>query len=71
MHRNGKSHFEITCALRNGGIELHEEECERNVMTELTVGTSYSVASPLVNTIIKKSSSDLSPPTILTLKICS
>ena len=30
-----------------------ENECERNVMTELTVGTTYSVASPLANMVIK------------------
>ena len=30
-----------------------ENECERNVMTELTVETTYSVASPLANMIIK------------------
>ena len=30
-----------------------EEEYERNVMTELTVGTTYSIAPPLVNTVTK------------------
>ena len=30
-----------------------DEECERNVTTELTVGTTYSIASFLANTVIK------------------
>ena len=30
---------------------IMEEEYERNVTIELTVGTTYSVASPLANTI--------------------
>ena len=28
-----------------------EEECEWNIMTKLTVGTIYSVASPLANIV--------------------
>ena len=47
-----------------------EEGGERNVTTKLTVGSMYSVASPLANTVIKtKSSSGLSPSAILTSKI--
>ena len=46
-----------------------EEECDRNVTTELTVGTTYSVTSSLANMVIKtKSSSRLSPPAMLTSK---
>ena len=30
-----------------------EEECERNVLTELTVEATYLVTSPLANTVIK------------------
>ena len=44
MHRNGKSHFEITCLLRNGdGI----------ARKWMTVGTAFSIISPQANTTIK------------------
>ena len=71
MYRNGKSHFEITYALRNReqNCMRMEEECERNVTIQLTVRTTYSVASPLANMVSKtKSSSGLSTPTIFKIE---
>ena len=74
MHRNRKSHFEITCTLKNGGTGLCKNRRrvreERNDRTES--GDHVFSQSPisLANTVIKtKSSSGLLPPTILTSKI--
>ena len=64
-NRNGKSHFEITCPLRNGHTRM-EEEYKRNV--NQTDCEDY-VSNCWLIRLFKQSLSSLSPLAILTSKI--